>query len=118
MNLALILLKTGQTLMTQTEQMEYEPKVHLVNPMTISGKAKLTLSRWPEYTNDEHVLLNTDALLTVCEPSDQLRDAYLKKVGKTTEDFKPEPKKVLLTEDETVPDGEDYEPRYIEEPIY
>ena len=86
--------------------------------MTVSGKTKLSLQPWPEHTDDEHVLLNSDALLTVCEPSDKVRDAYLKKVGKTIEDFSPEPKKELLNEEETVPDGEDYEPRYIEEPIY
>lgn len=86
--------------------------------MTISGKTKKILQRWPEHTNDEHILLQSDALLTVCEPTEEVRDAYLKKVGKTKEEFEPEPEKVLLNEDETPPEGEHYEPRYIEEPIY
>ena len=86
--------------------------------MTVSGKTKLSLSRWPEYTDDEHVLLGSDSLLTVCEPSEAVLEAYLKKIGKTIEDFTREPETVMLTEDETVPEGEDYEPRYVEEPVY
>lgn len=118
MNLALILLKTGQTLITLTEQLEYEPKVHMVNPMSISGKTKLSLTRWPEYTDDEHVLLNTDTLLTLCEPTEAVRKAYLKKIGLTEEDLKPPEQPDILDEDETVPDGEDYEPAYAEESLY
>ena len=87
--------------------------------MLVSGKTKLTLTPWPEFTDDDHVLLNSDALLTVCEPSDTLRDAYLKKVGKTLKDFEEAPAPVLLNEGENVPEpDDDYEPRYIEEPIY
>ncbi len=86
--------------------------------MTVSGKTKLSLQPWPEHTDDEHILLQSDVLLTVCEPSDKVRDAYLKKIGKTTEDFAPEPQKELLNEEDNVPEGEAYEPRYIEEPIY
>ncbi len=86
--------------------------------MQVSGKTKLSLNRWPEYTDDEHVLLGSDSLLTVCEPSEAVLEAYLKKIGKTIEDFTREPETVMLTEDETVPEGEDYEPRYVEEPVY
>ena len=86
--------------------------------MLVSGKTKLSLSQWPEYTDDEHVLLGSDSLLTVCEPSEAVLEAYLKKIGKTIEDFTREPETVMLTEDETVPEGEDYEPRYVEEPVY
>ena len=84
----------------------------------MSGKTKLSLQPWPEYTDDEHVLLGSDSLLTVCEPTDAVRDAYLKKIGKTLEDFTKEPEAVMLTEDETVPEPDDYEPRYAEEPLY
>ena len=86
--------------------------------MQLSGKTKLSLQPWPEYTDDEHILLGSDSLLTVCEPTEAVRDAYLKKIGKTLEDFTKEPATVMLTEDETVPEGEDYEPRYVEEPLY
>ena len=84
--------------------------------MLIQGKQKLSLSRWPDHTNDEHILLSSDNLLTVCEPSPAVREAYLKKVGLTEEDLKPkEPEQVLLNEEEDSPDWiDDYEPHYSE----
>lgn len=78
----------------------------------------MTLTKWPEYTDDDHILLNTDSLLTLCEPTDKVRDAYLKKVGMTVEDLEGPPEQVLLTENEEVPEGDEYEPRYIEDPVY
>ena len=84
--------------------------------MTVQGKTKLSLQRWPDYTEDEHVLLSSDNLLTVCEPSPAVREAYLKKIGLTEEDLRPkEPEQVLLNEDEQSPDWiDEYEPRYSE----
>ena len=84
--------------------------------MVVSGKTKLSLTPWPEYTEDEHVLFTSDNLLTVCEPSPEVRAAYLKKIGKTEEDFAPkEEPKVLLNEDEQDIDSYDaYEPNYQE----
>ena len=90
------------------------------HPMVVQGKQKLSLLRWPDHTEDEHVLITSDNLLTVCEPSPAVRAAYLKKVGLTEEDLKPkEEDKVLLNEDENVPAVpewiDDYEPSYSEE---
>jgi hypothetical protein len=86
--------------------------------MQVSGTTKLSLKPWPEYTEEHHVLLHSDSLLTVCEPSPAVRAAYLKKVGLTEEDFKPkEDDKVLLNEDEQLPQdtwADDYEPNYTE----
>ena len=86
--------------------------------MRVSGKTKLSLQPWPDYTTDEHILITSDNLLTVCEPTEAVRDAYLKKIGKTMEDFKKEPPKVLLNEDEQIPseDFNDYDDSY--EPDY
>ena len=88
--------------------------------MIVSGKAKLSLTRWPDYTEDEHILLDSTNLLTVCDPSPQVRAAYLKKIGKTEEDFIPkEDDKVLLNEDEQLPEDtwvDEYEPNYDELP--
>ena len=117
MNLALIILKTGQTLIAQTDQLDYEPKVHLLNPMLVTGKTNLSLQKWPEYTDDKHVLLQSDTLLTVCEPNDKLTQSYIKKVGITKESLTTPDKRVTLTED-TNDTEDEYEPRYIEEPIY
>ena len=114
MNLALVILKNGLNLVSEMEELEYEPKVHLVCPYELSGKTKLTLSRFPQYTDDEHILLKSEELLTVCEPTQQVTDLYLKKIGKTLEELAPEPRPVILTED-TILDDEEYEPRYVEE---
>ena len=117
MNVAIIILKNGTHLVSQTDQLEYEPKVHLVNPHTISGKTKLTLSSWPEFTDDDHILLRSDDLLTVCEPTKKVFDAYLKVIGKTEEDLTVRPEPVIMNEEfnPEIHDDEEYEPRYIEE---
>ena len=120
MNLSLILLKSGEYLISQTEQMDYEPAVHLVEPYSIGGKTKPTLTRWPAYTTDTHILFNSEELFTICEPTDEIRDLYLKKIKKTLKDFEPPAPKVLLQENETLIDEEiddEYEPRYIEEDV-
>lgn len=113
MNPALIILQTGVTLVALTEQLEYEPSCHLKKPHTISGKQKIVLTPWPEHTQDEHILFKSDSLLTICEPTEQLRAAYLKKIGMKESDFNTDPQPILLNEEENVVD--DYEPRYVEE---
>lgn len=121
MNLSLVILKTGVTLVSETHQLDFEPSCHLVDPMTISGKTKLTLTRWPEHTGDSHILLRSEDLLTVCEPNEKLTQAYLKKVGKTIEDLTSEPEPVMLNEqastDQTLDAidlDDEYEPNYVE----
>ena len=106
------MLKSGEYLISQSEELDYEPKVHLIEPHTVSGKTKVTLTPWPLHTNDKHILLRSDDLLTVCEPTDKLVQSYLNMIGKTLEDIKPKEQPVLLQEEEMVP--EEYEPRYQE----
>ena len=120
MNLALVVLRNGTSLVSEIERLEYEPAVHLTNPHTVSGKSKLTLSRWPEYAVDTHILLRSDELLTVCELEERVVKSYLTKVGKTEEDLRSEPEPAMLTEEATVTPEEElfddeYEPRYVEE---
>ena len=118
MNLALIILKTGQTLVSRSEELEYEPKVHLIEPHIVSGQKKITLTPWPPYTDDSHILLRSDDLLTVCEPTQEILESYAKKVGADPASFsvKEEEQKVLLTEEEGDIPEDGYEPEYIEEP--
>ena len=114
MNLALVILRSGQSLVAWTEQLEMEPKVHMFRPHLVSGKTKLSLTPWPEHTDDQHILLTSDQLMTVCDPSDKVAKSYEAKVEKPED---PEERPVLLNEnDESVND--EYEPRYIEEPLY
>ena len=116
MNLTLILLRSNLQLICLSEQLEYEPAVHMRQPFTISGSSKITLTPWPPHSKDTHVLLRSEELLTVCEPSDQLKEAYMKKTGLTEEDLKPKPQRTILTEEENIPEVDDeYEPRYLEE---
>ena len=122
MQLSLILLKNPNlSLVAQTEEMPAEPRVHLVQPYVVGGKTKLTLTRWPDYTDDEDILLHSDSLLTVCDPTEELAKLYLKKIGKTVEDIIKDPDRVMLNEGENVFDeltspmyNDEYEPRYIE----
>ena len=127
MQLTLVLLKGYQTyLIAQSDQLELEPRCHLFEPMLVRGTSKVTLTPWPLYTDEKHILLHSDSLLTVMEPTDKIRDAYLKKIGKTIEDFTPAPQPELLNEDEHVPEGspaprdtyydeeDGYEPDYTE----
>ena len=119
MNISLILLRTGEYLVSQVEELQYEPKVHLTAPYLVSGKTKVTLSLWPLYSSDEHILLNSEALLTVATPLPEIRAAYLKKIGKTEADLIEAAKPVILNEDnqDWVDDPEEYEPRYVEQPV-
>ena len=116
----LLILKNGQVLISESEEMDYEPKVHLIRPYLVSGKTKVTLTPWPSYTTDTDILLRSDDLLTVCEPEKSLLEIYLKKVGKTIKDYEEkEPTKdspVLLNENEEIPgeDFDEYEPMYTE----
>ena len=117
MNLTLILLRSNLQLICLSEQLEYEPAVHMRQPFTISGSSKITLTPWPPHSKDTHVLLRSEELLTVCEPSDQLKEAYMKKTGLTEEDLKPKPQRVILSEEEQIPElpEDEYEPQYVEE---
>ena len=122
MNLLLVMLKTGQTLVSLSEELEYEPKCHLIEPYEVTGKTKITLTPWPPLTEEKNILLHSDSLLTVVEPTLTLANQYLKKIGKTMEDLQTKDNRVLLNEDENVPDlppppEDEYEPQYIEEDL-
>ena len=115
MNITLVILHTGEHIVSYAEVMEYEPRVHLVKPHLLGGKTKVTLTPWPQYSDDEHILLRSTDLLTECAPTDKIQELYIKKVGEMKVDKPTEP--VILTEEEQVPEysDDDYEPRYIEE---
>lgn len=119
MNIALVILKNGITLVSQSDELDHEPRVHLVNPMTISGNTNVVLKPWPGYTDDVDILLRSDDLLTVCEPTERVLEAYMKKCGIKASDLNSAPKQVILNEDQNQPsyeeDEDDYEPRYVED---
>ena len=117
MDLMLLVLKTGETLISATEQLEMEPRCHLERPYLVGGKTKVTLTPWPAHSADQHIHLHSDSLLTVCEPSPVVKAMYLKKTNQKLEDFQPQEEKVLLNEDEQMPsytENDEYEPVYQE----
>ena len=116
MELSIIVLKSGITLVSLVEQMDYEPAVHMFRPHTFSGKTKIVLTPWPEQSTDEHVLINTDSLLTICEPTDVIRKVYEGKVKNAPKELTKESEPVILNEDNNLDDliDDDYEPRYQE----
>jgi hypothetical protein len=118
MTYSLVVLKNGLTLVSETEQLDYEPAAHLIDPMTFSGTTKVTLKAWPQGTGDRHILLRSEDLLTVCEVEESLLNAYLKKTGKV---LKEEGVSATIDEVPEVHDfdlvsDEEYEPRYVEDP--
>ena len=118
MDLTLLVLKTGETLVSASEQLDMEPRCHLKQPYLIGGKTKVTLTAWPAHAADTHVLLHSDSLLTVCEPSSTVKAMYLKRTNQTLEDFQPKEQPVLLNEDEQLPTIDDYEDDHGYEPNY
>lgn len=118
MNISILLLKNGTYIISLTEELEFEPRCHLENPFTISGNQNHTFTRWPNYTNDVDILLHSDSILTLCEPTEEIQDKYLKKIGKTKEDLTKKTKPVILNEDIDPDDlnweDDEYEPRYVE----
>ena len=127
---SLIVLKNGLTLVSESDQLDYEPSCHLIDPMTFSGTTKVTLKAWPEHSGDSHILLRSEDLLTVCEPSEALLASYLKKTGKVLTE---ETKEVTIESEAPTPpeyvaptppeygdmpsDDDEYEPHYIEDSI-
>ena len=123
MSLSLIVLQNGSVVVGISNELDYEPKVHLRRPFAVSGDKNVVLTQWPtKWTNDEDILLRSTDLLTVCEPSDDLVKSYLRKTGLKESDLNPEPKQVILneeTEEPSQPDlsdfpDDDYEPAYSE----
>ena len=128
MQIGLFVTKSGLVIVSQSDQLDYEPACHLTNPCTITGTSRITLKRWPEHTDDKDILLRSEDLLTVCEVSEAVLAAYMKKYDITEEDLEEalteEQEPVMLNEQqepqlpdiESVPDFEDgYEPRYQED---
>ena len=124
MSLSLLILKSGLSLVAQTTELDYEPKVHMIKPYSVSVGKNVVLTQWPVGTDDEHVLLRSEDLLTVCEPSEQVIKSYLRKTGLTLKELN-KPTEQPAEEQETVEpevlpqedifyDEDEYEPAYQE----
>lgn len=121
MILTLLLLNSGEYLISQAEQLEYEPRCHLKQPYQVTGMGQFTLEKWPKYTDEEDILLHTEVIKTLCEPTVSLLEQYLEKIGKTREEVEAQERRLLTEEDleelaeRDYPLDENGEVMYIEE---
>jgi len=79
----LLLLKTGQYVISYISEMELEPSVFLSDPMEIVDG---TLHKFPRYSGQRNVLLYSDILATVLDPDPEILAKYQASVPKDTPD--------------------------------
>lgn len=115
MNLKLLLLHNGVYLISLVEELEYEPKCHLEKPYEVGGKTTIILTSWPKHTSDEHIMLHSTSILTIVDCNENLRAAYLNKIGITLDELTKMESRVMLLEDDS--EAPDYPPEseYLEE---
>lgn len=112
------------SLVAQTSELDYEPKVHMIRPYSVNIGKNVVLTQWPVGTDDEHILLRSEELLTVCEPTEQVVKSYLRKTGLTLKDLADpqeedkvveEPTNLPTSEEELIyEDPDEYDPSYID----
>ena len=69
-----MILKSGIHLISQVEQLDDEPNCHLQDPYLIRDDG--TLEPWPRYTSDTDVLLYSETLATIVEPTSEIKKKY------------------------------------------
>ena len=74
MQVMVVILRSGIHLISKVEQMEEEPNCHLQDPYLIKDDG--TLEPWPRYTNDVDVLLYSETLATIVEPTNEIKKKY------------------------------------------
>ena len=108
MELKLILLNDGTYIITWIYELPIEPKAFLANPLKIvkSGKG-IALKRFPEYTEQDFLLLYSTCITTIAEPDETVRLKYKKlypdKPDIELPTFDNEDSAQLLNEDAIIP---------------
>ena len=74
MQTALILLKSGIYLIAKAEQLEEEPSCHMDDPYQV--KEDGTLEPWPRHSTDTDVLLYSETIATIVEPTNEIKKKY------------------------------------------
>ena len=74
METMVVILKSGIHIISKVEQMEEEPNCHLQDPYLIRDDG--TLEPWPRYTTDTDVLLYSETLATIVEPTNEIKKKY------------------------------------------
>ena len=74
MEVMLVILRTGLSLISKVEQLEEEPSCHLQDPYMVKDDG--TLHPWPLHTVDTDILLYSETLATIVEPTEEIRAKY------------------------------------------
>ena len=74
MEVCLVILRTGMTLISKVEQLDAEPSCHLQDPYLVKDDG--TLTPWPLHTVDRDILLYSETLATIVEPTEEIRAKY------------------------------------------
>ena len=71
-----LILKSGTILISEIVEIDSEigePDCQLVNPFEIVDD---TLIRWPKVTEQKSILINSDSILTLVEPTEKILSEY------------------------------------------
>jgi hypothetical protein len=79
----LLLLKTGQYVISYITEMEMEPSVFLSDPMEIVDG---NLHKFPRYSGQRNILLYSDILATILDPDPEILAKYQASVPKDDTD--------------------------------
>ena len=79
----LLLLKTGQYVISYISEMEMEPSVFLSDPMEIVDG---DLHRFPRYSGQRNILLYSDILATLLDPDPEILAKYQASIPKDDTD--------------------------------
>ena len=74
MEVMVVILRSGIHLISKVEQLEEEPNCHLQDPYLIKDDG--TLEPWPSWTTDTDVLIYSETLATIVEPTETIRNKY------------------------------------------
>jgi hypothetical protein len=74
MEVMVVILRSGMHLISKVEQLDEEPNCHLEDPYLIRDDG--TLEPWPRYTTDTDVLLYSETLATIVEPTNEIKKKY------------------------------------------
>ena len=74
MEVMIVVLKNGTHLVSKVEQLDEEPACHLQEPYQVKDDG--TLTPWPLWTLDQDILLYSETLATIVEPTDEIRKKY------------------------------------------
>jgi hypothetical protein len=74
-----LILKNGVNLISEIIELgdevdSGEPDCRLVNPFQISSNEEL--NRWPTFTDQRSLMISSESVITIVEPSQSIHDKY------------------------------------------